>query len=77
MTINTLMAVYTIGFAIWMLERMVFYGQIGNYFMFILATIALYGPIETLVKYYYIRKEVMAEIEAKNVDKDGNNVDRK
>lgn len=76
MTVNTIMAVYTIGFAMWMLERMIFYIKIGNNFMFILAAIALYGPIETVIKYYYIRKAVMEEIEAKNVNKDGKNVDK-
>lgn len=73
MTVNTIMAIYTMGFAMWMLEKMITFLQTGNMFMAIIAAVALYGPIETITKYYYVRKAVMEEIEAKG----GDNVDRK
>ena len=36
--------------------------------MGILGLVALYGVVETVTKYYYIRKAVMEEIEAKGGD---------
>lgn len=69
MTINTLMAVYTAGSGLMLIGVTVEHLQNGNTFMAILGAVALYGIVETLVKYYYIRKAVMEEIEAKNVDK--------
>lgn len=76
MTITTIMAAYTAGSGLMLIGITVEHVKQGNNFMAILGVIALYGIIETLVKYYYIRKEVMAEVEAKNVNKDGKNVDK-
>lgn len=77
MTVNTLMAIYTACFGLQIVTELATkYVPEQNYVMSIFGAVALYGIVETLVKYYYVRKEVMAEIQA-NADKDGNNVNRK
>ena len=73
MTVNTIMAMYTAVFGIVIAGLTVEYFSKENYVMGILGLVALYGIVETVTKYYYVRKAVMEEIEARG----GDNVDRK
>ena len=73
MTVNTIMAMYTAGFGIVIAGLTAEHFSKGNYIMGVLGLVALYGVVETVTKYYYVRKAVMEEIEAKG----GDNVDRK
>jgi hypothetical protein len=62
MTITTIMALYTLGFGFFMLSELLKYLGTGNTFMTFIAAVALYGIVDTLVKYYYMRKSVIDDI---------------
>lgn len=68
MTLNTKLATNSAILVLYFVKDAVSMYASGRYLMGTLATVVALVTIGEIVQYYYLRKEVLAEMENKNVD---------